>query len=67
LNVLEILVLSAGRVVRKDRLCEQISGHGELVSDNAIEVYMHRLRKHLKSGGINIRTLRGLGYMLEKQ
>jgi len=67
LNVLEILMLSAGRVVSKERLCEQISGLGELVSDNAIEVYMYRLRKHLKSGGINIRTVRGLGYMLEKQ
>lgn len=67
LNVLEILVLRAGRVVSKEHLCEQVSGLGELVSDNAIEVYMSRLRKHLKPGGINIRTLRGLGYMLEKQ
>lgn len=67
LNVLEILVLRAGRVVSKEHLCEQVSGLGELVSDNAIEVYMSRLRKHLKPGGISIRTLRGLGYMLEKQ
>jgi len=67
LNVLEILMLSAGRVVSKERLCEQISGLGELVSDNAIEVYLYRLRKHLKSGDVHIRTLRGLGYMLEKQ
>lgn len=67
LNVLEVLVLRAGRVVSKAQLCEQVSVLGELVSDNAIEVYMYRLRKHLKSGGINIRTLRGLGYMLEKQ
>ena len=67
LKVLEILVLRAGRVVSKEQLSEQVSGLGELVSDNAIEVYVYRLRKHLKSGGINIRTLRGLGYMLEKQ
>jgi two-component system, OmpR family, response regulator len=67
LHVLEILMLRAGRVVSKEQLCEQVSGLGELVSDNAIEVYIYRLRKHLKSGGINIRTLRGLGYMLEKQ
>jgi two-component system OmpR family response regulator len=66
LTILEILVLRAGRVVSKEHLCEQISGFGELVSENAIEVYMYRLRKHLKSGGINIRTMRGLGYMLEK-
>jgi two-component system OmpR family response regulator len=67
LNVLEILMLNAGRVVSKERLSEQISGLGELVSENSIEVYMSRLRKHLKPGGINIRTLRGLGYILEKQ
>jgi two-component system, OmpR family, response regulator len=66
-KVLEILVLRAGRVVSKKQLCEQVSGLGELVSDNAIEVYVYRLRKHLESGGINIRTVRGLGYMLEKQ
>jgi two-component system OmpR family response regulator len=67
LSVLEILMLRAGRVVSKEQLCEQLSGLGELVSENAIEVYMYRLRKHLKTGGIYIRTLRGLGYMLEKQ
>jgi len=67
LKVLEILLLRAGRIVSKEQLCEQVSGLGDLVSDNAIEVYVYRLRKHIKSGGINIRTLRGLGYMLEKQ
>jgi two-component system, OmpR family, response regulator len=67
LKVLEILVLRAGRVVSKKQLCEQVSGLGELVSENAIEVYVYRLRKHLEPGGINIRTVRGLGYMLEKQ
>jgi two-component system, OmpR family, response regulator len=67
LNVLEVLALNAGRVVSKERLSEQLSGLGDLVSDNAVEVYMHRLRKHLKAGGIHIRTMRGLGYMLEKQ
>jgi two-component system, OmpR family, response regulator len=67
LKVLETLMLRSGRVVSKEHLCELVSGLGELVSDNAIEVYVSRLRKHLKPGGINIRTLRGLGYMLEKQ
>ena len=66
-KVLEILLLRAGRLVSKKQLCEQLSGLGELVSDNAIEVYVYRLRKHLEPGGIHIRTVRGLGYMLEKQ
>jgi two-component system OmpR family response regulator len=67
LNMLELLMLSAGRIVSKERLSDQLSGLDDLVSDNAIEVYMSRLRKHLKPGGIQIKTLRGQGYMLEKQ
>lgn len=67
LSVLEILMLRAGRVVSKEQLGEQLSGLGEEMSDNAIEVYMHRLRKNLNSESIHIRTMRGLGYMLEKQ
>jgi two-component system OmpR family response regulator len=67
LSVLEILMLRAGRVVSKAQLGEQLSGFGEEVSNNAIEVYMHRLRKNLKLGSVNIRTMRGLGYLLEKQ
>ena len=45
-----------------DHLCEW----GDEVSHNAIEVYMHRLRKKLEGGGIRIATVRGLGYCLEK-
>ena len=65
-NVLEILMLRVGRVVSKEQLCLQLSGLGELVSNNAIEVYIHRLRKNLEPGGIKIRTLRSLGYLMEK-
>jgi two-component system OmpR family response regulator len=39
---------------------------GEEVSTNAIEVYVHRLRKKLEAGGVRILTVRGLGYCLEK-
>lgn len=66
ISVLEILMLRAGRVVSKELLCDQMSDLGEEMSSNAIEVYVHRLRKKIESGKVNIRTLRGLGYMLEK-
>jgi len=66
LCVLEILALRVGRVVSKEQLSEQISGLGDEMSSNAIEVYVHRLRKKIEGGNVNIRTLRGLGYMLEK-
>jgi two-component system OmpR family response regulator len=36
------------------------------VSNNAIEVYVHRLRKKIETGGIRIATVRGLGYCLER-
>lgn len=65
LSVLKVLMQNAGRVVSKESLCEQISADGDEVSANAVEVYVHRLRKKVEAGGINIRTLRGLGYMLE--
>lgn len=66
LGLLEILVLRIGRVVSKDQLVEHLCGWGEEVSHNAIEVYVHRLRKKLEVGGVQIATIRGLGYCLEK-
>lgn len=66
LSVLEILMLRAGRPVSKEMLSDQLSDLGEEMSTNAIEVYVHRLRKKIEAGHVNIRTLRGLGYLLEK-
>lgn len=66
LGVLEILMLRSGRVVNKEQLAEQLYGWDEEVGANAIEVYVHRLRKKLESAGVTIRTIRGLGYLLEK-
>ena len=66
LGVLEILMLRSGRVVNKDQLADQIYGWNEEVGGNAIEVVVHRLRKKLESSGVTIRTIRGLGYLLEK-
>jgi len=66
LGLLEVLLLRAGRLVGKDQLVEHLCSWGEEVSNNAIEVYVHRLRKKLESGGVRIATVRGLGYCLEK-
>ncbi|MCC7080327.1 MAG: response regulator transcription factor [Burkholderiales bacterium] len=65
-SMLETLLLSVGRVVSKEQLAEQLTGWGEVVGTNAIEVYIHRLRKKLETAGISVRTVRGLGYLLEK-
>jgi two-component system OmpR family response regulator len=66
LGLLEILMLRAGRLVSKDQLVDHLCGWGEEVSHNAIEVYVHRLRKKLETSGATITTVRGLGYCFEK-
>ena len=64
-GVLELLARRAGRVVSKEQLLESLTGWDDDVGTNAIEVYVHRLRKKLEPGGIHIRTIRGLGYLLD--
>lgn len=66
LTVLEVLLVRRGQIVSKDALLERLGGFDdEEVSPNAVETYIHRLRKKLEPAGIQIRTLRGLGYLLE--
>ena len=65
-SLLEIFLQRAGRLVSKDQLVSHLCEWGEEVSPNAIEVYVHRLRKKLETGGVRIVTVRGLGYSLEK-
>jgi len=66
LGLLEILLLRSGRLVSKEQLVDHLCEWGDEVSNNAIEVYVHRLRKKIEVGGIRIATVRGLGYCLEK-
>ena len=66
LSLLEVLLQRAGRLVSKDQLVDRLCEWGEEVSNNAIEVYIHRLRKKIEQGPIRIATVRGLGYCLEK-
>ena len=65
--VLERLTARLGQVVTKERLASEVFGYDEAVAPNAIEVYIARLRKKLEPGGPKIRTLRGLGYLMEAE
>jgi len=65
LAVLEGLITRAGKVVPKDRLAGEVFGFDEPVAPNAIELYVARLRKKLEPDGPQIRTIRGLGYLME--
>ena len=66
LSVLEVLLLRIGRVISKDQINNHLCDFDQDLGANAIEVYMHRLRRKLEPAGIVIRTVRGLGYLLEK-
>lgn len=66
LGVLELLLLRCPRLVSKEQMVDHLCEWGEEVSNNAIEVYVHRLRKKLEESGVKIATVRGLGYCLEK-
>ena len=66
LGVLEVLLLRSGRLVSKEQLVDHLCEWGEEVSNNAIEVYVHRLRKKVEADGVHIATVRGLGYCLER-
>lgn len=64
-GVLEILLLQAGKVVSKERLAQRLAQEGDALTDNAIEIYVHRLRKRIEPYHVSIRTIRGLGYLIE--
>jgi len=64
--LLEALLLSTGRVVSKDQLADRLYGVSDEVGPNAIEVFVHRLRGKIEPAGVVIRTIRGLGYLVEK-
>ncbi|HEY4441688.1 MAG TPA: response regulator [Candidatus Elarobacter sp.] len=64
--VLERLVLRAGATVSKASLTNTVFSLDDEANPNAIEIYVHRLRKKLAGSGIEIVTLRGLGYVLKQ-
>jgi two-component system OmpR family response regulator len=65
LALFELLLLKEGRVVSKEHMANHLYGWGDEVGPNAIEVYVYRVRKKLEPFGCRIRTIRGMGYLLE--
>lgn len=64
--VLEYLMAHPRRILSKGQLIQAIADLGQELSENAIEAYVHRLRTKLEGSQVLIRTVRGLGYMLEE-
>ncbi|WP_108444540.1 response regulator transcription factor [Halomonas denitrificans] len=65
-RLLACLMRHAGTPVDKVQLAED-AFQGDAMGDNAIEVYVHRLRKRLADSAVALRTVRGLGYLLEAE
>ncbi len=65
LRLLELFMNAPGQLFSKQKLVDRLFSYDEDVSDNAIEVYVGRLRRHLEGSGLRIITSRGLGYSLE--
>jgi two-component system OmpR family response regulator len=64
--VLEYLLQHGARVVSKQQIIDAILPWGDDLTLNAVEVYVSRLRLKIADAGVNIRTIRGFGYMLEQ-
>ncbi len=65
MSVLEILLSRASKVVTKQQITQALSAMDADFSENAVEVYVYRLRKRLEGRGVALKTVRGFGYMLE--
>lgn len=66
-TVLETRMLRQGKTVSKSMLMESVFSLDDEPSADAIDIYIHRLRKHLASSSAQITTLRGLGYILRRK
>ncbi|WP_432448366.1 response regulator transcription factor [Aliiroseovarius marinus] len=66
LRLLEIFMNAPGQVFSKSKLSDRLFSYDDDVSENAIEVYIGRLRKRLSASDLGITTLRGIGYRLDQ-
>lgn len=66
-EVLWELMSPPGRTVSKRELSDKLSSFEDALADNALEAFISRLRKKLSDSGATIRTLRGIGYLLEEE
>lgn len=65
LRLLETFLGAQDQILSKAKLVDRLFSYDEEVSENAIEVYVGRLRKHLDGSPVSIVTVRGLGYRLQ--
>ena len=64
-GLLEALALRADRVIGRAQLIEALCDWDQELTDNGLDIAIHRLRRKLQDSGVTVRTIRGLGYLLE--
>ena len=62
--LLHVLVTAPGQLAARERIAAAYAGGDAALGDNAIDVYVHRLRRKLEPHGLRVSTVRGLGYCL---
>lgn len=67
LRLMEIFFSSPEQIFPKSQLLDRLFSYAENVSENAIEVYVARLRQKIDGGAVRIETVRGIGYRMSKQ
>ena len=65
-GLLEALALRADRVTSRPQLIEALCDWDQELTDNGLDIAIHRLRRKLRGSGTGVRTIRGLGYLLEE-
>jgi DNA-binding response OmpR family regulator len=66
-GLLEALLMNQGHTLSKAHLMQNVFGPGSEAGEDALEIYVHRLRRKLEASQAAIVTLRGLGYLLTQR
>jgi two-component system, OmpR family, response regulator len=65
-GLLEALALRVDRITSRAQLVEALCDWDQELTDNGLDIAIHRLRRKLEGSGTGVRTIRGLGYLLEE-
>ena len=65
-EILQQLMLAMPNVVKKQKMAESLSEWENEITANAVEIYVSRLRQKIQGSGVEIRTIRGIGYRLDE-
>ena len=64
--LLAVLAVRQDRIVSRQQLVEAICNWDDHLTDNGLDIAIHRLRRKLEHSGVEVRTVRGLGYLLQE-